>query len=152
MTRRTSVLLARLCRVAMPLLFAITLGCDDRIEQCNRLVDALNPHTETVSRAVESLASVQKDPKAPDRLTTAVDTADAALGPVALDDPKLAGWLLAYRRQLQAAKTSAEAVATAARTGDEAALHDAVQAADRVVATQDELLAEINAYCSAPAT
>jgi hypothetical protein len=150
MSRRTSVLQARLCRVAMPLFSAVALGCDDRIEQCNRLVDALNPHTETVSRAVESLASVEKDPKAPDRLTVAVDTADSTLGPLAFDDPKLAGWLLAYRRQLQAAKKAAEAVATAARSGDEAALHDAVQAADRVVATQDDLLSEINAYCSAP--
>jgi hypothetical protein len=125
-------------------------GCDDKVAQCNRLVDALNPHTETVSRAVESLASVQKDPEAPARLASAVDTADAALATLALDDPKLAGSLLAYRRQLQAAKKAAEAVAVAARAGDLAAMHDAAASADRVVTTQDELLAEVNAYCSGP--
>jgi hypothetical protein len=150
MSRRTSALPARWGRAAMLLQVLLLSGCDDRVEQCNRLVDALNPHTETVSRAVESLASLEKDTKAPDRLAAAVDTADGALAPLALDDPKLAGWLLAYRRQLQSAKKAAQAVATAARSGDPAALHDAVLAADRVVATQDELLAEINAYCSAP--
>ena len=127
---------------------AFLVGCDDRIEQCNRLVDALNPHTEAVSRAVEALASVEKDRDAPHRLAEAVDTADKALAPLALDDPKLAGWLLAYRRQLQAARKAADAVDAAAGDGDRAALHEAAQAADDVVATQDEILAELNAYCA----
>lgn len=125
-------------------------GCDGRVEQCNRLVDAVNPQTETVSRAVEALAGVEADRDAPTRLVDAIDEADRALAPVALDDPKLAGWLLAYRKQLASARDVGAAVRAAAASGDPAALHDAVALADRVVADQDALLREINQYCAAP--
>src|SRR5688572_23181861 len=54
---------ARFTSTVAVLVAICTSGCDDRrrVDQCNRLIDALNPHTDAVSRAVEALANVERD-------------------------------------------------------------------------------------------
>lgn len=123
-------------------------GCKSgKVDQCNTLIDAINPHTRVLSLAVEGLTTVESDPAVVGRLREAADAADEGLKALQFDDPKLAGFALAYRKQLGQARQAGEDLVTAVANEDPAALHDAVKRADAFLAQQDEILAGLNAHC-----
>lgn len=132
-----------ICFVGLALL--LSAACDDKREHCNTLIDAINPHTTVLNGAVEKLATVQSDPAVIDGLRAAAEDADQSLKTLQLEDPKLSGFALSYRKQLQSAKNLADELAAAA--GDAAKLHGAVNSADAFLARQDEILGDLNAYC-----
>lgn len=147
----------RLCRLMLVLGLVPALGpaCDQRVSQCNELIGRLNPHTEAMARAVEGLARVESEPGRVDTLQGAIEQADRELAVLQLEDPRLAGFALRYRRQLMDARQAAQAMRGAAASKDPAGLHAAAQQADAFLEGQAELLEELNEYCvgsgSAPA-
>lgn len=123
-------------------------GCKkSKREHCNALIDAVNPHTVVLGRAVENLADVQGDPAVIEALRTAAAEADAAVAPLSIPDARLAGFAKAYREQMQTAVGLADDLDAA--NGAPAKLQRAVSAADAFLARQDEILGELNDYCAA---
>jgi hypothetical protein len=140
---------ARLAVLRVGLLLPWLTACDPRVSQCNELVQRLNPHTEAMVRAVEGLARVESDPAAVDALLAAIDEADGALAVLQLDEERLAGFGLRYRRQLMDARAAAEAMRLAAARNDVVGLHAAAKQADAFLEAQAALLEELNGYCAA---
>lgn len=130
--------------VALPLL---GLGCDDRVAQCNRLVEQLNPRTDAMIRGVETLAQVESDPAVVDRLVEVIDQTDRELAVLQLQDERLAGFALRYRRQLGDARKAAQSMRTAVADHDAARLNRAAAEADAFLEAQAAILEELNAYC-----
>ena len=124
------------------------VGCDRRVEQCNALVERLNPHTEAMVRAVEGLARVESDPGALDALVQAIDRADQDLSAAELDDERLAGFGLEYRRRLEDARAAAEAMRRAAAAKDVAGLNAAAKQADAFLEAEAAILEQLNQYCA----
>ena len=123
-------------------------GCKSgKLDQCNRLIDAINPHTKVLSLAVEGLTTVESDPAVVGKLREAADAADADLKSLQFDDAKLAGFALAYRKQLAQAREAGDKLVGAVASEDPAALHEAVKRADAFLAHQDDILADLNDYC-----
>ncbi len=123
-------------------------ACDDRVAQCNELVGLLNPHTEAMIRGVEDLARVESKPEAVDAWRTIVDAADRQVAAATLEDQRLAGFALRYRRQLGDAKTAGETLEQAAAQHDPAGLHRGAKQADAFLDAQATVLEELNAYCA----
>lgn len=128
--------------------FFALVGCDERVGQCNALVERLNPHTEAMVRAVEGLARVESDPSTLDALVEAIDRADGELAVVQLDDERLAGFSLRYRKQLMDARAAADAMRKAASAKDVAGMHAAAKQADAFLEAQAAILEELNQYCA----
>jgi hypothetical protein len=124
------------------------VGCDERVGQCNALVEQLNPHTEAMVRAVEGLARVESDPSTLDALVEAIERADGDLAVVKLEDERLAGFGLRYRRQLLDARAAADAMRRAVGGKDVAGMHAAAKQADAFLEAQAAILEELNGYCS----
>ncbi|MCA9652193.1 MAG: hypothetical protein H6712_05920 [Myxococcales bacterium] len=129
------------------LLLLLATGCEDRVSQCNQLVERLNPHTDAMIRRVEGLARVESDPAAIDRLLEAIDAADGELAVLQLQDERLAGFALRYRRQLGDARKSAQAMRDAVRDRDAHGLNEAAKQADAFLEAQATILEELNGYC-----
>lgn len=139
------MIVLRLVPWLMPLLL---VACEDRVGQCNTLIGQLNPHTEAMIAGVEGLSRVEKDPGRLDALTAAIDRADGELAVLALQDPRLAGFALRYRQQLQDARAAADAMRTAMASEDTAGLHAAAKQADAFLDAQATIVEQLNAYCS----
>lgn len=129
-------------------LLAVGLGCDQRGSQCNELVERLNPHTEAMVRAVEGLARVESEPATLTALLEAIDRADGELAVVQLEDERLAGFGLRYRRQLMDARSAADAMRKAAAGQDVVGLNAAAKQADAFLEAQAAILEELNHYCA----
>jgi hypothetical protein len=130
-------------------LLPLGLGaCDQRVSQCNALVERLNPHTEAMARAVEGLARVESEPGTLDALVAAIDQADRELAVLQLEEERLAGFGLRYRRQLVDARAAAEAMRRAAARKDVVGLNAAAKQADTFLAAQAAILEELNGYCA----
>jgi hypothetical protein len=123
-------------------------ACDQRVSQCNALVERLNPHTEAMVRGVEGLARVESEPGTLDALVAAIDQADHELAVLQLEDERLAGFGLRYRRQLQDARAAAEAMRRAAASKDVVGLNAAAKQADTFLEAQATILEELNGYCA----
>ncbi|MBL4686985.1 MAG: hypothetical protein JKY37_20485 [Nannocystaceae bacterium] len=138
----------RALRLAALALVAIAaLGCaKSKREHCDTLIDTINPHTQALSRAVEKLASVQTDATVVDALSKVATDADASIRGIELTDKRLQSLAAAYREQLQTAIALADDIAAA--DGKTAQLYGLVNAADALIARQDEILAELNEYCA----
>ncbi len=148
---RRSTTSARIASFAAAWLLPWGLGaCDERVSQCNALVEQINPHTEAMARAVEGLARVESEPKAIDALLAAIEQADHQLAVLQLEDERLAGFGLRYRRQLMDARAAAEAMRRAAREKDVLGLNAAAKQADAFLEAQAALLEQLNAYCTPP--
>jgi len=137
-------------RAVLPWLVLLlpSLGCEERVSQCNALIGRLNPHTEAMVRAVEGLARVESEPGRLDALLGAIDQADHELAVLQLEDARLAGFALRYRRQLQDARQATEAMRSAAASKDPAGLHAAAKQSDAFLEAQAALLEDLNRYCS----
>lgn len=130
-------------------LLAVGLGgCDQRVSQCNELVERLNPHTEAMVRAVEGLARVEAEPATLTALLEAIDRADGELAVIQLEDERLAGFGLRYRRQLMDARSAADAMRKAAAGHDVVGLNAAAKQADAFLEAQAAILEELNHYCA----
>ena len=126
---------------------AVATGCDDpKRTQCVALVDAINPHTAQLSRAVEHLADAQSNAKVIGELRAAVDEADKAVRSVQLEDTTLSKLALRYRKQLQAAVSVADDLEAAGK--DPTRLAAGVEAADGFLAQRDAILGDLNEYCA----
>lgn len=137
-------------RLWLPVLMVSASACtDDKRAACNAVIDAINPHTPALRRAVENLVTVQSDPATIHTMRTAISDADAAVKAMQLEDARLAGLVLSYRRQLHEGALLADRLDAA--NGAPAKLHDAVQQADAFLGQQDKILVELNAYCAADA-
>lgn len=123
-------------------------GCDRRVDQCNDLVERLNPHTTAMATAVEGLARVESDPGTLDVLGGAIDRADRELAVIQLEDERLAGFGLRYRRLLLDARAAADAMRRAAAEEDVAGLNAAAKQADAFLDAQTAILDELNHYCA----
>lgn len=126
----------------------VVVGCDRRVGQCNELVERLNPQTTAMAAAVEGLARVESDPGTLDALVEAIDRADHELAVVQLEDERLAGFGLRYRRQLMDARAAADAMRRAAAEADVAGLNAAAKQADAFLDAQAAIVNELNHYCS----
>lgn len=123
-------------------------GCDRRVGQCNDLVERLNPHTTAMAAAVEGLARVESDLGTLDALGEAIDRADHELAVIQLEDERLAGFGLRYRRQLLDARAAADAMRRAVADEDVAGLNAAAKQADAFLDAQTAILVELNHYCA----
>lgn len=132
----------------MGLLAIMLAGCDQRVGQCNALIERLNPHTEAMVHAVEGLARVESQPGTLDALVEAIERADHDLAVVQLEEERLAGFALRYRRQLMDAQAAADAMRKAAAAKDVVGLNAAAKQADAFLEAQAALLEELNQYCS----
>lgn len=132
----------------LPLLPLCLAACDHRVRQCNAFVERLNPHTEAMVRAVEGMARVESEPGTLDALVAAIDHADHELAVLELEEERLAGFGLRYRRQLADARAAAEAMRRAAASKDVAGLNAAAKQADTFLEAQVALLEELNGYCA----
>lgn len=142
---RCGWLRARLCGLAG--LVAVA-SCDRRVGQCNDLVERLNPHTTAMAAAVEGLARVESDLGTLDALGDAIDRADHELAVIQLEDERLAGLGLRYRRQLLDARAAADAMRRAVAEDDVAGLNAAAKQADAFLDAQTAILDELNHYCA----
>ncbi|MCH9685275.1 MAG: hypothetical protein K0V04_27815 [Deltaproteobacteria bacterium] len=131
------------------LLLPALLACENRVSQCNDLVALLNPHTEAMIHAVEDLAAVEAKPNAVDTWLTIMDQADSEVARLPLEDPRLAGFALRYRRQLADARAAAKTIKDAVAHGDAAGLHEGAKQADAFLDAQATVLEELNTYCAA---
>ena len=116
--------------------------------QCNELISRLNPHTEAMIAGVEGLARIESDPGRLDALVAVIDAADADLAVLELQDQRLAGFALRYRKQLMEARAAGEAMRSAVGTRDAAGLNAAAKQADAFLDGQAATVEELNAYCS----
>jgi hypothetical protein len=132
----------------MGVLAVLLAGCDQRVGQCNALIEQLNPHTEAMVRAVEGLARVETQPGTLDALVEATERADHGLAVIQLEDERLAGFALRYRRQLMDARAAADAMRQAAAATDVVGLNAAAQQADAFLDAQAAILEELNQYCA----
>lgn len=136
-------------RLLGPLALLLAAGCEDRVGQCNELVERLNPHTRAMIRGVEGLAQIESDPSATAHLLEVIDAADRELAGLELRDERVAELAVRYRQQLADARTSAEAMREAAQQGDAAALNAAAKQADAFLEGQATILEQLNEYCAA---
>jgi len=123
-------------------------ACEDRVGQCNQLVERLNPHTDAMIRSVEGLTGVESEPHRVEAWLEAIDAADRDLSEFTIEDERLAGFALRYRRQLADARKAAETMRAATQTLDPEALHRAAKQADAFLEAQAKILAEFNEYCA----
>ncbi len=129
------------------LLPLMLVACDDRVGQCNQLIERLNPHTEAMLQGVEGLARVEQDATRIDALLAAITAADKELAVLQLEDKRLAGFALRYRRQLMDARKAAEAMRAATAAKDAAGLNAAAKQADAFLEAQASIVEQLNAYC-----
>ncbi|MCA9707969.1 MAG: hypothetical protein KDK70_19105 [Myxococcales bacterium] len=129
-------------------LLGVLGGCEDRVAQCNELIGRLNPHTEAMIAGVEGLARIESDPGRLDALVAAIDTAEAELSVLELQDPRLAGLALRYRKQLMDARAAVDAMRAATAKHDAAGLNAAAKQADAFLDAQASIVEELNAYCT----
>lgn len=123
-------------------------GCDQRVGQCNALIERLNPHTKAMVHAVEALARVESEPGTLDALAEAIEQADHDLAVIQLEEARLAGFALRYRRQLMDARAAADAMRKAAAAKDVVGLNAAAKQADAFLEAQAALLEELNQHCA----
>ena len=126
------------------------VACEDRVEQCNRLIGPLNPYTEAMIHGMEGLARVETDPTALDQWLEVIDAADKELGALEFKNEELAGFAQRYQRQLADARKAATTMRDAAKRRDVKALHAAAKQGDAFLEAQATLVEELNAYCTTP--
>ena len=130
------------------LLPLLLVACEDRVGQCNDLIGRLNPHTEAMIEGVGGLRHIESKPEMIDALLAAVDRADKDLSVIQLEDQRLAGFVLRYRRQLEDARDAAEALRSAVGSKDATGLNSAAKQADAFLDAQAATVEQLNAYCS----
>jgi len=130
------------------LLPLLLVACEDRVGQCNELIGRLNPHTEAMIEGVEGLRRIESQPGTIDALLVVIDRADKDLSVIQLEDQRLAGFALRYRRQLEDAREAAEALRSAVAAKDATGLNSAAKQADAFLDAQAGTVEQLNAYCS----
>jgi hypothetical protein len=119
-------------------------GCD-KVSQCNKLINTINSHTPKLAAATERFGEVQTNPSVADEYEKVVQAASDEIAGLELDDEKVVGFAERYKELLGRARDLGPAMKTA-RT-DPQKLQEVVANADEVKATEDKLVAEVNAYC-----
>jgi hypothetical protein len=138
----------------IPLLgFAIalgTVGCDTKVNQCNKLIDVVNKHTTTLSTSIEKLADVQNNPAVADEFATTVKLATDDISALQFSDEKVMAFSKSYLELLGQADKVGKAMAEAAKSGNVESFNKANEEADKVVKLEDTIVKNVNEYCQAP--
>jgi hypothetical protein len=132
------------CAVAM---FLSVTACDSKISQCNKLIDAVNKHTQALSTSIEKLADVQTNPAVADDFAKVVKTANDEITALEFKDEKVSGFKKEYLNLLGEADKVGKSMADAAKTNNVDTLTKAVAEADGLVKMEDKIVNDVNGYC-----
>ncbi len=123
------------------------VGCDNRVSQCNRLIDPVTRHTGALAASIGKLGEIQNDPSVTDGVIAAIEAAKNDIAALEFDDPKVAEFAKQYLVLLATADSVTRAMAAAAKANDGDALGRASTEADALVALEASIVDGVNAYC-----
>jgi len=132
------------CAVAM---FLSVTACDTKVSQCNRLVDAVNKHTQALTTSLEKLGDVQENPQVADDFAKVVKTANDEISALEFKDEKIAGFAKEYLNLLGEADKFGKSMAEAAKTSNADTLTKATEEGDKLMKLEDTIVNNVNGYC-----
>ena len=148
-SRNPSTTMSLLRRIVILLalggLGSFSQACDNKVGQCNALIEVVNEHTEHLAETAGKLQ--EPDPAAADAFIEAVEAADAELAALQLDDPTVAGFAKDYRGLMSEAKKLVQGVKAA---GDDLEQRNELVQSIDLATMEDEIVRKVKAYCPAP--
>lgn len=136
-------------RAALAVFFAgaSLLGCNAKVAECNRLIDAVKAHTTELSAAIEKLGEIQNNPAVADDFTKSIKSADQDIAALSFTDETIAGFAKQYIELLAEADRVNQSMAAAAKSNDREALDRAAGEAEKVVTLEESIVKGVNEYC-----
>ncbi len=129
--------IALTCAVVLP-------GCD-KVQQCNKLINAINAHTPKLTAATEKFGEIEKNPGVVDEYEKTVEAAITDVKALDLSDEKVGAFAKRYEDLLTDAKSIGPTMKEAG--SDLTKLQAVVKKADEIRKTEDTLVGEVNTYC-----
>ncbi len=123
---------------------ALLPGCD-KVQQCNKLINAINAHTPKLTAATEKFGEIEKNPKVVEEYEAVVEAAITDVQGLDLSDEKVAGFAKRYETLLEDAKSIGPQMKEA--SSDITKMQAVVGKADEIRKTEDTLVGEVNTYC-----
>jgi hypothetical protein len=123
------------------------LGCNPRVAECNRLVEAVRRHTGAIAAATEQLREIQSKPEVSDAFSATIKAANDELAMLELSDEKIAGFAKQYVEMLGEAEKVNQSMAAAASANDRVALDRAAAEAANVATLERNIVSGVNEYC-----
>jgi hypothetical protein len=127
--------------------FASLGGCNAKVAECNRLIDAVKAHTSELSAAIEKLGEIQSNPAVADEFTRSIKAADSDIAALQFSDTTVAGFAKQYIDLLTEADRVNQSMAAAAKANDRDALDRAAGEAENVVKLEETIVRGVNEYC-----
>ena len=115
------------------------------LDQCNRLIGAINAVTPSLIAATEAMENVATQPSVVGDYEATVQEAIDAMNGIELPDARLTELAHAYAKLFERSKPLAASVAAAAQDAD--ALDEITVEADAIKTLEDRLVDDLNAYC-----
>jgi hypothetical protein len=122
-------------------------GCNAKVNECNRLIDAVKAHTAELSAAIEKLGEIQSNPAVADDFTKSIKAAESDIAALQFSDSSVAGFAKQYLDLLAEADRVNQSMAAAAKTNDREALDRAAGEAEKVVTLEESIVKGVNEYC-----
>lgn len=122
-------------------------ACDSKISQCNKLIEVVNKHTTPLATSIAKLNEFDEKPEVADEFITIVETAEADIKALELQDESVAG----FAKDYEALMTEAKKLGTGLKDAKDDAEKrgEVVKNADKVVKMEDEIVQKVNTYCQA---
>ncbi len=128
------------------LALALGGGCDRRVSQCNRLIDAINEEQPKLARAVRQGPGQEATPEALENFAKALDTMITKIKAIPLKDDKVVGYRDAYANLAEGIAAAARKTAASFEDHDEA--KKAAAELNSYREPEKTLVKQINDYCA----
>jgi hypothetical protein len=126
--------------------FAVALfGCDRRVQQCNKLIDAINEEQPKLSKAFRSGPTPEPTPEALESFAKRLDELGTKIKRIELKDAKLVAYRDGYAKLADA--IAAAARKTAANFEDRKEAAKAAAELNSFKENEKTLVKQINDYC-----
>lgn len=121
-------------------------GCDSKVSQCNSLNKVINKGSEQLKKSMGS--ANQGDPKAIKDIAGQIKSLADEVGKVSLKDSKLKDFQKNYKELLEKFAKIFVDRAEAMDKKDTASVIEGQKRLVEVITTENEIIADINGYCS----
>ncbi len=127
------------------LCLVLLVGCDRRVQQCNRLIDAINEEQPKLSKSFRASPTPEPTPEALDTFAKRLDELGAKIKRIELKDGKLVAYRDGYAKLATDIATAARKTAAAFEDRKEAA--KAAAELNSFKENEKTLVKQINEYC-----
>ncbi len=133
--------------ISSTLLAATVGGCDTKVDQCNRLINAVNNHAATLADANNKLQKVKENPAAADEFAASIKAANDELAALKFKDEAVAGFANDYLSMLAQADGIGKRVVEATKSTDANLQKQVMDDAREMAKLEETIVSKVNAYC-----